>query len=175
MSSRTTALATVLEALTPAQRAELLKRNPHLVPHFARAQRRGTLATATAVRDGDVVTLDAPGLRLDCTPNSRCHRRETGKRRARERRIAGDALRTTTPPPGPAWEVSLERSGPRLLDTDNLAASLKGLRDEVAAFLGVDDGPAAPVAWRVSQRRGGYGARAVIRTAAAPSCDCSGA
>jgi hypothetical protein len=30
------------------------------------------------------------------------------------------------------------------------------VRDAVAAWLGVDDGPEAPVAWEYGQRRGGY-------------------
>lgn len=35
--------------------------------------------------------------------------------------------------------VTLTRVGPRRLDDDNLAGSLKGVRDAIAAALGVDD------------------------------------
>lgn len=36
--------------------------------------------------------------------------------------------------------VRLTRFGPRLLDSDNLAASFKGIRDTVAELMHVDDG-----------------------------------
>lgn len=36
--------------------------------------------------------------------------------------------------------VTLIRYGPRMLDTDNLAISFKGVRDEIAKQYGVDDG-----------------------------------
>lgn len=47
--------------------------------------------------------------------------------------------------------VTLTRIGRRALDTDNLAGSLKAVRDEVAKWLGVDDGPRGPVTWAYRQ------------------------
>jgi hypothetical protein len=47
------------------------------------------------------------------------------------------------------------------LDDDNLAAALKPVRDEVARFLGVNDG-SAQVRWLPMQCRGAWGVRVVI-------------
>lgn len=47
--------------------------------------------------------------------------------------------------------ITLVRVGMRALDTDNLASSLKAVRDAVAAWLGVDDGPKGPVTWAYAQ------------------------
>jgi hypothetical protein len=44
--------------------------------------------------------------------------------------------------------VVITRVGPRVLDDDNRTASAKGVRDAVAAWLGVDDG-AESVRWEV--------------------------
>ena len=37
------------------------------------------------------------------------------------------------------------------LDTDNLQSALKATRDQVAAWLGLDDGPRSPVRWAYHQ------------------------
>jgi hypothetical protein len=55
--------------------------------------------------------------------------------------------------------VTLTRIGPRDLDSDNLAGSAKAVRDAVARWLGVDDGPRAPVEWRYAQERPAKGAK----------------
>lgn len=44
-------------------------------------------------------------------------------------------------------------AGSRGLDGDNLQASFKAVRDQVAAELGIDDGDAR-IEWRYAQRRG---------------------
>lgn len=49
--------------------------------------------------------------------------------------------------------VTITRRAPRLLDDDNLAGGAKGVRDELAAMLGVDDGPRGPVSWVYRQER----------------------
>ena len=41
-----------------------------------------------------------------------------------------------------------------LCDDDNLADALKYVRDAVADYLGVDDGPAGPVRWVPAQEAG---------------------
>ena len=56
------------------------------------------------------------------------------------------------PPEGP-WRVTLTRVGAGDVDTDNLAASMKGFRDEVARFLGCDDSRRAPIRWEYVQRK----------------------
>ena len=49
--------------------------------------------------------------------------------------------------------VTLCRVAPRALDSDNLARSMKAIRDELAAIIGVDDGDDR-VTWLYEQRRG---------------------
>ena len=55
--------------------------------------------------------------------------------------------------PKPPLSVTLTRVAPRKLDTDNLARSLKAVRDGIADALGIDDGDER-VAWLYAQRRG---------------------
>lgn len=50
--------------------------------------------------------------------------------------------------------VEFRRVASRLLDSDNLAGAFKKLRDTLAAWFGVDDGPDGPIDWRYSQRKG---------------------
>ena len=49
--------------------------------------------------------------------------------------------------------ITLTRVAPRKLDTDNLARSLKAVRDGIADALGIDDGDER-VVWLYAQRRG---------------------
>ena len=151
----------VMEALSPERRERLLSINPHLRPSVALSVTRGEVVDATAHRDGARVTLIAKGLRLDVTPNARGHWSVAAKRRAREHSIVTAALRGITPPAGP-WRVVITRVGPRVLDDDNRAASAKGVRDAVAAWLGVDDG-AESVRWEVrGEVARGYAVRVQI-------------
>jgi hypothetical protein len=59
-------------------------------------------------------------------------------------------------------EVRLTRVAPRKLDDDNLASACKGVRDEVAAMLGVDDGDERLVRFSYGQERGEWGARIAV-------------
>lgn len=62
------------------------------------------------------------------------------------------ALAGKRPPPLPCV-VSLTRLSPSNgLDDDNLPGSMKGVRDQIAAWLGVDD-RSKLVTWRYDQRR----------------------
>lgn len=47
--------------------------------------------------------------------------------------------------------VTFVRLGSQPLDSDNLASSMKHVRDATAHWLGCDDNPAAPVRWNVDQ------------------------
>lgn len=49
--------------------------------------------------------------------------------------------------------VTLTRVAPRKLDDDNLAFAFKGIRDEIAAYFGVDDADPR-IAWRYEQAKG---------------------
>lgn len=60
-------------------------------------------------------------------------------------------LSSRTAPKVPAV-VTLTRCAPRLLDDDNAVGSMKSVRDEVAAWLAIDDGDER-ITWRVEQRK----------------------
>ena len=116
----------------------------------------------SVVARGLVVALTVKGLRLVSAANAREHWTSRAERSRDTRGVVSEALRAHPPPPGP-WAVAITRSGPVALDTDNLAGSAKALRDAVAEWLGVDDGPTSPVRWEYGQVRGGYGATVVVR------------
>ncbi len=120
----------------------------------------GAVVPSVSAR-GPVVVLQLKGLALASTPNAREHWTARAERSRDVRALVARALEGTAPPPGP-WTVAITRSGPRVLDSDNLAASCKALRDALAAWMGVDDGPSAPVAWTYAQARGGYGVSVVV-------------
>lgn len=85
--------------------------------------------------------------------NLREHWATRAKRVASQRR----ATAYRTPPAvkvlGPLLEVTLTRRAPRELDTDNLQGALKGVRDQIAAALGVDD-RSKLVRWAYAQTKG---------------------
>ena len=58
--------------------------------------------------------------------------------------------------------VSLTRISPRELDDDNLASAFKGIRDQVAAQLGLDDRDKR-VAWVYAQERGKQSVRIEVQ------------
>lgn len=78
---------------------------------------------------------------------------------ARHRRTAAQRRATAyrTPPSlkslGPLLVVTLTRVSPRQLDDDNLRGALKGVRDQVACALGVDD-RSKLVKWEYGQEKG---------------------
>lgn len=88
-------------------------------------------------------------LRLEQSQNSRTHWRKRAERRACERAATANALNSWTTRrllklakqgnPSGRWVVTLTRIAPRPLDDDNLSGRLKGVRDQVAAWLGLDD------------------------------------
>ncbi len=80
--------------------------------------------------------------------------------RARAARVQSERINTSlmleghTKPPTPLT-VRLTRIAPSNgLDSDNLAGSMKAIRDEVAAWLGVDDKHENVVRYVYAQRRG---------------------
>lgn len=92
-------------------------------------------------------------IRAESTLNRREHWAARARRVKAERTAVGWALRPHRPPLLPVL-VILTRIAPRELDSDNLAAALKGTRDQVAAWLGLDDDrDGRDVAWLVRQRR----------------------
>lgn len=78
-----------------------------------------------------------------------------------ERAAVWAALGLCSPAPPFPLDVTIIRVAPGTLDTDNLAAAAKTVRDMIAYWLGVDDGKAERaglVTWRVEQRKAGKGA-----------------
>ncbi|MGL4648060.1 MAG: hypothetical protein ACRC1H_01530, partial [Caldilineaceae bacterium] len=93
----------------------------------------------------------APGL------NVREHWRARSTRVKRERNAVASAL-VGLPRPALPCTVLLTRMAPSSgLDDDNLPGALKGVRDEVAKWLGVDDRHRHIVRYAYSQRRAAWG------------------
>jgi hypothetical protein len=59
--------------------------------------------------------------------------------------------------------VKLTRIGPRKLDSDNLAGSLKHVQDIVAKTLGVDDGDEEKIRWEYKQAPHGFNGEYAVR------------
>jgi hypothetical protein len=75
--------------------------------------------------------------------------RRTRSRDQRRRTLA--ALEPFAPPPGP-WEVTVHKIGWAMLDAhDSLRLASKSVVDQIAEWLGVDDGDTAAVTWLYSQ------------------------
>lgn len=96
-----------------------------------------------------MITYDLP-IRLESEPNLRDHWAKRNKRRKAHLKASIIVAPHKLP-----CIVIITRVGPRPLDTDNLAASAKFLRDGIAARLGVDDADPR-VEWRYQQQRGDY-------------------
>lgn len=103
------------------------------------------------------IAIPIDGMRLGAALNARVHWTKRAARAKKERAIVAVALRChhrpTLEPTCPPTTCTLARIAPRMLDDDNLAGAFKSIRDEVAAFFGVDDGPKGPIKWRYEQRR----------------------
>jgi hypothetical protein len=103
------------------------------------------------------VTHNAPiviaGLRTKGGMNSREHWRQRAKR-VKAERLAVWAHQALDRPALPL-RVTLTRVAPSNgLDDDNLASALKSVRDQIAAWLGVDDKRRDIVRYEYEQRRG---------------------
>lgn len=111
------------------------------------------------------VVVECPGLRLR-NPLNGSHRHWSGpaSERKSQRAAVGWALVRaygSGPPPVLPCVVTITRVGPRALDDDNLAASCKSVRDEVATWLRVDD-RSPSVTWAYRQERGPYAVRVEV-------------
>ncbi len=119
------------------------------------------------VRLGDdgVIVAHIP-VRITSTPNERLHWTVKARRVKAQRSASFMALRAAyrAPPDWPRMKVTLTRIAPRAMDSDNLAAGFKGVRDGVADFLKIDDG-SGRVTWEYGQMKGApkeYAARIEI-------------
>lgn len=85
-------------------------------------------------------TLDVP-IRVVSEANQRCHWSVRHRRFKQQAQAVWGVWMAERPkvPPG-RLRITLTRVGPRKLDSDNLAGAFKGVRDQLAALIGVDDG-----------------------------------
>lgn len=165
-------LDAIVRSLSPEQRARLAKiqRDPRTraaLTHEARvkaAVAEPTRVEAFARAEGDgSVRLHAKGLRLINAANEREHWAAKAARVTAEHQVIANALATVARPEGPRFVVTITREGRALMDTDGLAISAKAIRDAIARWLGVDDGPMAPVTWSYEQHTAkGYGVMVTI-------------
>jgi hypothetical protein len=89
--------------------------------------------------------------------NVREHWRARARRVKSERDTTAWMLRPAEKPALPCV-VTLTRIAPSGgLDDDNLPGALKGVRDQIAAWIGVDDRERQIVRYRYAQRRGKWG------------------
>jgi hypothetical protein len=96
------------------------------------------------------LTVRVPQL-LPSSLNSREHWRPKAARVKRERGMVRLVLGSREPPPLPV-RVTLTRCSVGMLDDDNAVGAMKAVRDEVAAWLGIDDRDPR-VTWRVEQAK----------------------
>ena len=106
------------------------------------------------------VSVLLPGVRLVSEANEHTHYSERAKRASSQRMVVAAVLRSARRVAVPCV-VAITRIAPRDLDTDNLQGSAKHVRDEVAAWLGVDDRDPR-VTWHVGQERGAYSVRVEV-------------
>ena len=98
--------------------------------------------------------IHIPDFRTGRGLNAREHHYARARRVRSERDITAWALRKAAKPT-PPLVVTLTRIAPSNgVDDDNLCGSLKACRDQVAAWLGVDDKRRDVVRYEYSQRRG---------------------
>ena len=96
-------------------------------------------------------TYEIP-VRTESTMNLREHWRVKSERAKKHRRIASVVSSVVPWSDGPL-EILLTRISPREMDSDNLAASMKSVRDGIADAIGRDDGSKS-LKWVYSQERG---------------------
>lgn len=97
--------------------------------------------------------LDVP-LYTTTEANTHGHWAAKAKRAEKQREIMGYALAGRKLPQLPA-SIKFTRIGKRKMDDDNLASSMKHIRDEIARFFGVDDG-SDRYQWSYSQAIGSF-------------------
>jgi hypothetical protein len=104
------------------------------------------------------------GLRL-VSPNSqrREHWTQRSRRVSKERAAVAVHLLALRNKPSLPVVVTLVHIAPRRMDSDNSVGALKGVRDEVALWLGVDDGSEL-ITWHYAQQTGEYGVLIAMET-----------
>ncbi len=93
-------------------------------------------------------------VRIVSEANRRDGWRKGHERSAQQRDTVKLVLNRARSKPSLPCTIELTRIGPKTLDGDNLQRAAKACRDQIAAWLGVDDGDAR-VTWSYSQRSDG--------------------
>lgn len=106
-------------------------------------------------------------LKATTTQNSRMHWAVRAKSVKTEHNRVLLEWAKARPQIEPTTRVTLTRVGPRALDSDNLAGSLKACRDAIAKKLRIDDGSPL-ITWSYRQETGPYAVRALIERAESP-------
>lgn len=105
-------------------------------------------------------------LRLTTLGNAKEHWRTKAARARSQRDVTALVLRSLGPPPTvDGLTVTMTRVAPNGLDDDNAVGCFKHCRDQIAQWLGIDDGDPR-VTWKVEQAREAprtYGARVTFR------------
>ena len=103
-----------------------------------------------------IITFEVP-IRIESEANQRVHWSKRWRRFRDQRIILRNGWNRATNHAGKlnasSYVVTLTRIGHKLLDDDNLAGGLKGVQDEIAKILGIDDGDAR-IKWVRKQRKG---------------------
>jgi hypothetical protein len=135
-----------------------------LIGAIAQLKTRPSRRAIVTLRDGFgrggwamTVTVEFP-LTLPSVANLREHWATKAKRVKAQRRVAFFAMNGRINPLAidqarGRIAVTLTRVAPRKLDSDNLQSAFKAIRDEVAAYFGVDDADPR-IEWRYAQARG---------------------
>lgn len=103
-----------------------------------------------------MMLFEIPDLKVVSEANLREHWAEKARRAKAQREAAGLMMASMGihhGRPKPPLAITLTRIAPRTLDSDNLARSMKAVRDGIADALGVDDGDER-ITWVYGQRRG---------------------
>jgi len=113
--------------------------------------------TAPQLSAGEGWDITIPGLHIKNGCNLREHWAARAKRVKRERFLVGQALWAREllmrrQRPGLPCVVTITRVAPRMLDSDNAVAGCKGVRDEIAAWLGINDNDPR-VTWQYAQEK----------------------
>lgn len=130
--------------------------------HSTAQKRKNPMDTARKIAYN--ITLP---IRITSNANLREHWAMRADRARNQRRAVAIEMHGTCPSSlrtySGALLVTLCRIGKRLLDDDNLAGGFKAVRDEIAAQLGRDDGPASGITWKYTQIKGSaYGVHITI-------------
>lgn len=92
-------------------------------------------------------------VRTQSITNQRIHHMKLARQKRSERDAVSWSWRQARPQVKLPMVVKLTRVAPRELDDDNLVASCKAVRDQIAAELDVDDRDKR-IKWEYAQRKG---------------------